>query len=95
MSTLSAICRTRPFPRLCRRRFEYFGRFAAKDGSVEVIGFNRNKIVLLAVPADTESHQAHDIMMAAAAPDNASTIEGLLATRTPNGEARASTVAVE
>jgi hypothetical protein len=50
--------------------------------TIEVIGFNRSKIVLLVVPADTQSRQAHDIMMVAAAPDDASTIEGLLATRT-------------
>ena len=46
--------------------------------TLEVLGLNRNKIVLLAVPADTEPDHAHDTMMAAAAPSNASTVDGLL-----------------
>jgi hypothetical protein len=47
--------------------------------TIEVIGRNRNKIVLLVVPADTEPEDAHHTMMAAAAPDDASTVESLLA----------------
>src|SRR5579875_1928119 len=61
------------------------GRAVRLDGyrqqpvnTIEVIGLNRNKIVLLVVPARTEPGRAHDTMMAAAAPDNASTIEHLL-----------------
>jgi Family of unknown function (DUF5994) len=46
--------------------------------TVEVIGLNRKKVVLLVVPPHTDPHHAHDILMAAAAPDNASTIDGLL-----------------
>jgi Family of unknown function (DUF5994) len=46
--------------------------------TVEVIGLNRNKIVLLVVPARSGPDRAHDILMAAAAPDNASTIDDLL-----------------
>jgi len=37
-------------------------------------------VVLLVVPADTEEHVAHDILMAAAAPDDTATIDTLLAT---------------
>ena len=47
--------------------------------TVEVIGRNRNKIVLLVVPAHADPDDAHHTMMAAAAPDNASTVESLLA----------------
>jgi hypothetical protein len=46
--------------------------------SVEIIGHNRAKIVLLVVPPKTAPEHAHRIMMAAAAPDDASTIVGLL-----------------
>jgi len=46
--------------------------------TVEIIGRNRTKLVLLVVPARTEPEHAHSIMMAAAAPDDASTIDGLL-----------------
>lgn len=46
--------------------------------TIEVIGLNRSKIVLLVVPARSDPDHAHDIMMAAAAPENASTIGDLL-----------------
>jgi Family of unknown function (DUF5994) len=54
------------------------GYYRQPINTVEVLGLNRNKIVLLVVPAYTEPDRAHDIMMAAAAPDNASTIDCLL-----------------
>ena len=61
------------------------GRMVRLDGytrqpvdTIEVIGLNRKKIVLLVVPARTDADHAHDILMAAAAPNNASTIYGLL-----------------
>lgn len=46
--------------------------------TVEVIGLSRSKIVLLVVPSRTDPAHAHDIMMTAAAPKNASTTDGLL-----------------
>ena len=46
--------------------------------TVEIIGLNRTKLVLLVVPSRTDPEHAHGIMMAAAAPDDASTIDGLL-----------------
>jgi hypothetical protein len=46
--------------------------------TIEVIGINRKKLVLLVVPSRTDPQHAHDIMMSAAAPDDASTIDGLL-----------------
>jgi hypothetical protein len=48
------------------------------DNTVEIIGLNRKKLVLLVVPTLTESEHAHSIMMAAAAPDDASTVDALL-----------------
>ena len=46
--------------------------------TLEVLGVNRDKIVLLVVPPNTKADQAHKTMMAAAAPNNDSSIEGLL-----------------
>ena len=46
--------------------------------TIEVIGINRNKLVLLVVPARTDPEHAHNILMSAAAPDDASTIDDLL-----------------
>jgi hypothetical protein len=46
--------------------------------TLEVLGVNRDKIVLLVVPPDTKPDQAHATMMAAAAPNNDSSVEGLL-----------------
>ena len=47
--------------------------------TVEVTGRSSSKIVLLVVPAYTDTDDAHHTMMAAA-PDDASTVEGLLLT---------------
>lgn len=46
--------------------------------TVEVLGLNGNRIVLLVVPPHTEPDRAHAAMMAAAAPDDDSTVDGLL-----------------
>ena len=46
--------------------------------TLEVHGINRGRIVLLVVPPDTKSDQAHATMMAAAAPDNDLGTERLL-----------------
>ena len=46
--------------------------------TVEVLGLNRNKIVLLVVSPHTDPDQAHAIMMIAAGPNNVSTVESLL-----------------
>jgi hypothetical protein len=46
--------------------------------TLEVLGVNRNKILLLVIPPHTNPGQAHTTMMAAAAPDNDSTVEDLL-----------------
>jgi hypothetical protein len=68
-------------------KFATGGRTVRLDGyrlqpvnTVEVLGLNRNKIVLLAVSPHADPDQAHAIMMAAAGPNNASTVESLLTT---------------
>jgi Family of unknown function (DUF5994) len=61
------------------------GRTVRLDGyrlqpvnTVEVLGLNCNKIVLLVVSPHANSDQAHAIMMTAAGPDNALTVNSLL-----------------
>jgi hypothetical protein len=46
--------------------------------TVEVLGLGGTSVVLLVVPAGTDDEQAHDTMMAAATPEDASTTDGLL-----------------
>jgi hypothetical protein len=46
--------------------------------TIEIIGRTSHKLVLLVVPSGTEPEDAHRIMMAAASPDDASTVDGLL-----------------
>jgi hypothetical protein len=46
--------------------------------TLEVLGGDRTRIVLLVVPPNTEPDQAHATMMAAAAPDNDASVDGLL-----------------
>lgn len=54
--------------------------------SIEILGLDRSRITLLVVPAHTDPDEAHATMMAAAAPNNASTVNGLLRTPLRNGE---------
>ena len=61
------------------------GRAVRLDGyrrqpinTVEVLGLNRNKIVLLVVPPNADPDEAHATLMAAAAPSNGSTVDSLL-----------------
>jgi hypothetical protein len=76
-------------------KFATGGRTVRLDGyrlqpvnTVEVLGLNRNKIVLLAVSPHADPDQAHAIMMAAAGPNNASTVESLLMSRAEETETR-------
>ncbi len=46
--------------------------------TLEVLAVNRSKILLLVVPPHTDPGHAHTTMMAAAAPDNDSTVDHLL-----------------
>ncbi|OBK36105.1 hypothetical protein A5658_06860 [Mycobacterium sp. 1245111.1] len=54
------------------------GYYQQPGNTVQIVGINRTKLVLLVVPTRTDAEHAHDIMMSAAAPDNASSIEALL-----------------
>ena len=54
------------------------GFYQQQANTVEVIGTNRTKLVLLVVPSSTEPEHAHEILMSAATPKDASTVEGLL-----------------
>ena len=65
-------------------KFATGGRTVRLDGyrlqpvnTVEVVGLNRNKIVLLVVSPHADPDQAHAIMMTAAGPHDASTVESL------------------
>jgi Family of unknown function (DUF5994) len=62
--------------------------------SVEVLGLNRSRIVLLVVPPHTDPDHAHATMMAAAGRSNDSTVVGLMAVE-PDSEASAQTAAAQ
>jgi Family of unknown function (DUF5994) len=66
-------------------KFSTGGRRVRLDGyrlqpahTVEVLGLNRSKIVLLVVPPNADPDKAHATLMAAAAPSNDSTVDSLL-----------------
>jgi len=78
------------------------GRAVRLDGyrlqppnTIEVLGLNRKRIVLLVVPPHTDPDRAHTTMMAAAAPDNDSTVDGLLMISPRDRESRTKTVAAQ
>jgi hypothetical protein len=67
------------------RKLATDGRTVRLDGyrlqpvnTVEVLGLNRKKIVLLVVSPQADPDQAHAIMMTAAGPNNALTVNSLL-----------------
>jgi hypothetical protein len=71
------------------------GRTVRLDGyhlqpinTVEVVGLNRKRIVLLVVSPHADPDQAHAILMSAAGPSNVSTAESLLTTSTAETESR-------
>ena len=61
-----------------RRAVKLDGYRLQPPNTVEVLGLNRSRIVLLVVPPHTDTDRAHATLMAAAAPDNDSTVDGLL-----------------
>ena len=78
------------------------GRVVKLDGyrlqppnTVEVLGVNRNRIVVLVVPPHTDPDRAHATMMAAAAPDNDSTVDGLLMISLRDRESRTQRAAAQ
>lgn len=71
------------------------GRTVRLDGyrlqpvnTVEVLGLNRTRIVLLVVSPHADPDQAHAIMMTAAGPGNASTVESLMVSEEETEPAR-------
>lgn len=67
------------------RRVLFGGRAVRLDGYsrqpaniLEVLGIGREKILLLVVPPHSDPDHAHETMMTAAAPDNASSVDDLL-----------------
>jgi hypothetical protein len=69
------------------RKFTTGGRTVRLDGyhlqpvnTVDVLGINRRKMVLLVVSPSADPEQAHAIMMTAAGPSDASTVVSLLTT---------------
>jgi hypothetical protein len=61
------------------------GRLVRLDGyrrqppnTLEALGVNRNRMVLLVIPPTTDPQQAHRTLMAAAAPNDNSSVDGLL-----------------
>ncbi len=61
------------------RRVRLGGYRLQPPNTVEVIGVNRSRIILLVVPVHTDPDSAHATLMAAAAPRNDATVESLLA----------------
>ncbi|OJZ74013.1 hypothetical protein BRW65_11085 [Mycobacterium paraffinicum] len=68
-------------------KFVSGGRKVRLDGyrrqpvsTVEVLGLNSTRVALLVVSPGADPAQAHAVMMTAAGPSNASTVEGLLMT---------------
>ncbi len=67
------------------KRFAHDGRAVRLDGyhrqpisTLEVLGLNGKKVVLLVVSPQADPDQAHAIMMTAAGPNNALTVDSLL-----------------
>jgi hypothetical protein len=54
------------------------GFYQQQGNTLEIVGINRSKLVLLVVPSGTEPEHAHDILMSAATPKNTSTVDCLL-----------------
>jgi len=61
-----------------RRAVKLDGYRLQPPNTIEVLGLNRSRNVLLVVPPHTDPDRAHATLMAAAAPDNDSTVDGLL-----------------
>ncbi|MGX9674189.1 DUF5994 family protein [Mycobacterium sp. HM-7] len=62
------------------RRVHLDGYQRQPRNTVEVVGLDRDKIVLLTVPANTDAAEAHSALMSAARPDNRSRVLDILAT---------------
>ncbi|BDY26813.1 DUF5994 family protein [Mycolicibacterium mageritense] len=60
------------------RRVRLDGYQRQPVNTIEVVGLDRNRIVLLTVPAATDPAEAHCALMSAASPNNRSTVTDLL-----------------
>ncbi len=63
--------------------------------TVEVLGRDNNRIVLVVVPPHTDPGRAYTTMMAAAATDNDSTVDGLLMISLRDRQARSQRAAAQ
>jgi hypothetical protein len=63
--------------------------------TLELVGIDRRRMALLVVPPRADPDIAHETMMTAAAPNNASTVDDLLMISGHTREARTRTVATE
>jgi hypothetical protein len=64
-------------------------------GTLEILGINRKTILLLVVPPHIDPHRAHETLMAAAAPNNTSTVDDLLMISAQDTETGNGTVGTE
>ena len=71
-----------------RRAVKLDGYRLQPPNTVEVLGLNRSRNVLLVVPPHTDPDHAHATMMAAAGPGNDSTVGGLFMAGEPDRETR-------
>jgi hypothetical protein len=69
------------------------GRAVRLDGyriqpahTIEVLGMGREKILLLVVPPDTDAEHAHEALMTAAATDDVSSVDDLLAVKSAGAQ---------
>ncbi len=69
------------------KRLQVGGQAVRLDGyniqpsnTIDVLGTGRNRMLLFVVPSLTDPGHAHEMMMTAAAPDNASTVDDMLET---------------
>ena len=76
------------------------GRAVRLDGyrlqpinTIEVLGLDGARLALLVIPPHTDANDAHTTMMAAAAPNNAATVDGLLRIGLRDRETRAEAAA--
>ena len=70
------------------RRVRLDGYRLQPTNTVEVLGLNRNSIVLLVVAPNADPDEAHATLMAAAAPGNDSTVDDLLMVSARERESR-------
>ena len=62
------------------RRVHLDGYRRQPRNTIEIVGLDRENIVLLTVPANTDAAEAHSALMSAARPNNRSTVLDILTT---------------